>query len=173
MAGLLHDIGKIGVPDYVLGKPDRLTDEEFAQIKRHPEIGCAILKHLKQLHFVLPGVLHHHESFDGRGYPHGLAGDSIPLLGRIIAVADAYDAMTSDRPYRSGMPTEKAEAILRSGAGKQWDPRMIEAFFQEIDEAHQICGVDHSRGEALLDGQHADSNRGADEIAQAIGSILT
>jgi HD-GYP domain-containing protein (c-di-GMP phosphodiesterase class II) len=81
--------------------------------------------------------------------------------------------MTSDRPYRSGMPTEKAESILRSGAGKQWDPRMVEAFFQEIEEAHQICGVDRSRIAALLDGQPASASQGADEIAQAISSILT
>lgn len=129
MTGLLHDIGKIGVPDEVLCKPGKLNDEEFAQIKKHPEIGYTILKHLRQLSYVLPGVLHHHESFDGRGYPHGLAGENIPLYGRILAVADAYDAMTSSRPYRSAMPTEKAESILREGAGRQWDARVVEAFF--------------------------------------------
>jgi HD-GYP domain-containing protein (c-di-GMP phosphodiesterase class II) len=98
MAGLLHDVGKIGVPDHVLGKPGKLTEEEFALIKRHPEIGFSILRHLQQLHSVLPGVMHHHESFDGSGYPHRLAGMDIPLLARILAVADAYDAMTSTRP---------------------------------------------------------------------------
>jgi HD-GYP domain-containing protein (c-di-GMP phosphodiesterase class II) len=121
MSGLLHDIGKIGVPDDVLGKPGKLTDEEFEQIKRHPVIGYDILKHLDQLSYALPGVLHHHESFDGTGYPHGLAGEEIPLFGRILAVADAFDAMTSDRPYRSGMPFLKAvedcHAICRKYSG--------------------------------------------------------
>lgn len=131
MSGLLHDIGKIGVPDAVLGKPGRLTDEEFEQIKRHPTIGFEILKPLKPFAYLLPGVLHHHESFDGSGYPQGLAGESISLMGRIIAVADSYDAMTSDRTYRPGMPREKANQILRSGQGKQWDPDIVDAFLKE------------------------------------------
>jgi hypothetical protein len=140
MTGLLHDIGKIGVPDRVLGKPDKLTDEEFALIKLHPEIGVEILKDLRPLNYVLPGVLHHHESVDGSGYPHALAGDDIPLHGRILAVADAYDAMTSDRPYRKGMPPERAEGILRANAGKQWDARIVDAFFTAVDKIHDICG---------------------------------
>jgi HD-GYP domain-containing protein (c-di-GMP phosphodiesterase class II) len=129
MSGLLHDIGKIGIPDYVLQKPDRLTPEEFAIIAQHPSIGHAILSHLPQLSSVLPGVLYHHEHLDGRGYPEGRKGDDIPLFGRILAVADAYDAMTTCRPYRTAMPTEKAQAILRNGSGTQWDPAIVEAFF--------------------------------------------
>ncbi|MEX0726532.1 MAG: HD domain-containing phosphohydrolase, partial [Planctomycetaceae bacterium] len=97
MTGLLHDVGKIGIPDTVLQKPGRLTDEEFDIIKQHPVIGYHILKHLKPLSYVLPGVLHHHESFDGNGYPGKLVGENIPLEGRILAVVDAYDAMTSNR----------------------------------------------------------------------------
>jgi HD-GYP domain-containing protein (c-di-GMP phosphodiesterase class II) len=104
-------------------------------------IGYEILKHLASLSYVLPGVLHHHESVDGRGYPHGLVGDAIPLEGRILAVADAYDAMTSNRPYRNGMPCEKAEGILRKGAGQQWDQRMVTAFFEALDDMHAICGI--------------------------------
>lgn len=138
LTGLLHDIGKIGVPDEVLLKPGKLTDEEFALIKRHPVIGYEILKPLRQLSDTLPGVLHHHESMDGRGYPHGLKGDEIPLVARILAVADAYDAMTSCRPYREAMPTEKAESILQSGAGRQWDPRIVDAFFACIDDIRRI-----------------------------------
>lgn len=133
MTGLLHDVGKIGVPDYVLKKPGRLTDAEFELIKQHPVIGYEILKHLENLSYVLPGVLHHHEAMDGSGYPNGLKGEEIPLYARILAVADSYDAMTSNRPYRRGMPTDKAEAILRGGSGKQWDPQCVDAFFRAVN----------------------------------------
>jgi HD-GYP domain-containing protein (c-di-GMP phosphodiesterase class II) len=134
MSGLLHDVGKIGVPDSILGKPGKLTDEEFAAVKKHPEIGYQILKHLKPLQYVLPGVLHHHEAVNGKGYPAGLVGEAIPLHGRILAVADAYDAMTSDRPYRKGMPSEKAEAILRKEAGVTWDEMAVQAILNCIEE---------------------------------------
>jgi len=129
MAGLLHDVGKIGVPDSILGKPGKLTDDEYTIVKKHPEIGHSILKHLTQLSYVLPGVLYHHEAVNGSGYPAGLTGEAIPLHGRILAVADAYDAMTSDRPYRSGMLSEKAESILRAESGKTWDPDIVTALF--------------------------------------------
>ncbi|NOZ41157.1 MAG: HD-GYP domain-containing protein [Planctomycetes bacterium] len=128
LTGLLHDVGKIAINDAILNKPDRLTDEEFAEIQRHPDEGWKILHELKQLNYVLPGVLHHHERIDGKGYPDGLAGKDIPLDGRVLAVADAYDAMTSDRAYRTGMPHDKAISILRNGAGTQWDSEAIEAF---------------------------------------------
>ena len=104
MGGLLHDIGKIGIDDAVLRKPGRLTDTEFEHIKMHPEFGYRILEDIKQLKYILPMVLHHHEQWNGKGYPHGLKGEETPALARIMAVADAYDAMTSDRPYRKGMP---------------------------------------------------------------------
>lgn len=138
LTGLLHDVGKIGVRDAVLRKPGPLTDEEFEEIKQHPDKGWSILQDLEPLSYVLPGVLHHHENQNGRGYPDGLIGESIPLDGRILAVADAFDAMTSDRPYRSGMPVEKAEAILKDGAGEQWDPEMIEAFFRAMPDILHI-----------------------------------
>jgi len=138
LAGLLHDIGKIGVRDEVLQKAGGLTETEFEEIKQHPIFGFEILKHLSQLKHVLPGVLHHHESWDGQGYPHQLRDYEIPLAARILAVADAYDAMTSDRPYRKGMPAENAERILREGAGKQWDVDIVAAFFRIIDEVHEI-----------------------------------
>lgn len=139
VTGLVHDIGKVGVPDHILKKPGSLTAEEFAEIKKHPQIGFDILKHLEPLNYVLPGVLHHHEAYDGSGYPLGLAGDEIPLKARILAVADAYDAMTSDRPYRDGMPTDKAESILRNGAGGQWDEDCVSAFFDCVDDIYQIA----------------------------------
>ncbi len=138
MAGLLHDVGKIGISDAVLGKPGKLTLEEFEHIKTHVEIGYRILFDLKQLGDVLPLVRHHHESWDGTGYPHQLAGEDIPALARLAAVADAFDAMSSDRPYRPGMDDTKIDAIFREGAGKQWDPQVVEAFFKIRDEISEI-----------------------------------
>ena len=138
LTGLLHDVGKIGVRDAVLRKPGPLTDEEFEEIKQHPDKGWSILHDLEPLRYVLDGVLHHHENYDGRGYPDGLAEDKIPIDGRILAVVDAYDAMTSDRPYRAGLPQEKAQAILKDGAGTQWDPEMIEAFFRALPDIVDI-----------------------------------
>jgi HD-GYP domain-containing protein (c-di-GMP phosphodiesterase class II) len=138
LTGLLHDVGKIGVRDAVLRKPGPLTDEEFEEIKEHPDKGWAILQDIYSLSYVLPGVLHHHENYDGGGYPDNLAGETIPLDGRILAVADAFDAMTSDRPYRTGMPHHKAEAILRGGSGVQWDPEVIDAFFRAVPDILHI-----------------------------------
>ncbi len=133
VAGILHDVGKIGVPDRVLLKAGSLTEEEFDIIKQHPEIGYQIIEQLGKLHFTLPGVLYHHERWDGHGYPHQLAGDDIPLMARIIAVADSFDAMTSSRPYRSAMPLAKALEIIHDGAGKQWDAMLVRCF----DKWHQ------------------------------------
>ena len=130
LGGLLHDVGKIGVKDEVLSKPGRLTDEEFEHIKAHPEIGYRILRDLKKLDDVLPIVHHHHESWNGRGYPDGLAGGDIPFLARLVAVADAFDAMASDRPYRKGMDDQKLDGIFQGGAGTQWDPEIVAAMFR-------------------------------------------
>ncbi|MFC4775921.1 HD-GYP domain-containing protein [Paenibacillus sp. GCM10023252] len=135
-SALLHDIGKIGVRDAVLLKDGKLTDEEFDQIKQHPVQGENILRRIEPadaMAALLPGVRSHHERYDGRGYPDGLAGDAIPLLGKIIAIADAYDAMTSDRPYRKGMDRAKALSILEGGKGEQWDPLYTELFIRSFD----------------------------------------
>jgi len=134
LAGLLHDLGKLGVPDAVLSKRGGLSEEERSLIRPHPEKGWAILQDLDELSYLFPGVLHHHERYDGDGYPDGLAGERIPLVARILAVADAYDAMISDRPYRKGMPQETVEKILRQGSGTQWDPKVIETFFRCLPE---------------------------------------
>ena len=139
MAGLLHDVGKIGIDDAVLRKPDKLTEAEFEHIKEHPELGYRILADIAQLAAVLPAVLHHHEQWDGRGYPTKLVADQIPLIARIVAVADAFDAMSSDRPYRKGMPVEKVEEIFRRGAGQQWDPEVIAAYFRVRDEIVEMA----------------------------------
>lgn len=138
LAGLLHDIGKIAVPDEVLLKPSRLTRKEYAQVKRHSRRGYSILEHFDQLSGVIPGVLHHHERYDGKGYPAGLANEEVPLVARIVAVADAYDAMSSQRPYRDAMPDEQLEAILKEGAGTQWDSRVVEALFRALPEVRAI-----------------------------------
>lgn len=127
MAGILHDIGKIGVEDSVLLKPGRLTPEEFEKIKAHPVLGYEILKGIRQFRYILPAVRHHHESWDGNGYPDGLAGNDIPRDAQVLAVADAFDAMTSDRPYRKGMPIEKVIEIFEDGRGSQWAADVVDA----------------------------------------------
>ena len=149
MAGLLHDVGKIGIDDNVLRKAGRLTDVEFEHIKRHPELGHKILADLKQLAEVLPAVLHHHERWDGAGYPHGLAGSNIPKIARIMAVADSYDAMTSNRPYRSGMPVDKVYQIFREESGKYWDPEVIEAFFKAKEDIRAIAERERAQIDSL------------------------
>ena len=134
LAGLLHDVGKIGIRDAVLCKPGRLNDEEFEHIKAHTRIGHEILSRVRQLGAVLPGVRSHHEIIDGSGYPDGLKGDEIPLMARILAVVDSYDAMSSDRCYRRGLYSERIQEIFRLGAGKQWDPNVVEALLAAHDE---------------------------------------
>jgi HD-GYP domain-containing protein (c-di-GMP phosphodiesterase class II) len=128
IAGLMHDVGKIGVREAVLRKPGRLTGEEFDEIKRHPVIGHTILKDITALEDVLPGVLYHHERWDGRGYPEGLGGENIPLFGRILAVVDAFDAMSSNRAYRSAIPRDAVRREIADGAGTQFDPELSRLF---------------------------------------------
>lgn len=132
MAGLLHDIGKIGVPDAILNKPDKLTDHEYAEMQRHPEIGARILGS-DVLDDVRGWVLAHHERPDGLGYPFGLSGDQVPLQARILAVADAYEAMTADRVYRRALPKDQARAELERCRGTQFDPEVVDAFLALLD----------------------------------------
>jgi diguanylate cyclase (GGDEF)-like protein len=129
-AGLLHDIGKIGVPDSILSKPTALDLKEWEPIRTHPELGVEILKHVVDLSKCLPAILHHHEHWDGSGYPHKLKGEAIPLEARILTVADAYDAITSPRPYRDQLSLNEALAELRRCAGTQFDPQLVEVFCQ-------------------------------------------
>ncbi|HLF71700.1 MAG TPA: HD domain-containing phosphohydrolase [Dehalococcoidia bacterium] len=132
LGAALHDVGKIAVPDHVLKKPDKLTPEEFSIIKQHCYVGGQICKKVPFLASVYPMVYHHHEFYDGGGYPDGLKGESIPLGARIIAVVDAFDAMTSDRPYRRSMGQTYAVRTLREGAGEQWDPEVVERFLDSV-----------------------------------------
>lgn len=162
LSGLLHDIGKIGVDDQVLRKPGQLTAAEFEHIKKHPVIGYNILAGLKNLHPILPGVRHHHEAYNGTGYPDRLAGESIPFMARIMAVADSYDAMGSDRPYRKGLGLDRIEEVLQSGAGGQWDPRVVAAYFAVRDDIKRIC-----EQHALSDGEGLSSTS-ADGALQSL-----
>ncbi len=132
IAASLHDIGKVGIPDSILLKPGLLTDEEFGIIKRHPDIGADILKPLPPMSRETDVIRYHHERYDGKGYPYGIGGEEIPLLSRIITLADSYDAMTSDRPYRKGLPMDKAiEEVVRC-IGSQFDPELAKLFISKV-----------------------------------------
>ncbi len=129
-AGLVHDVGKIGTPAAILDKPGKLTAEEYEQMKRHPDTGWGILAPVSSLADVLPIVRHHHERYDGRGYPDGLAGEAIPFGARILAVADVFDALASDRPYRAALPPTKVIEMIVEGRGTQFDPRVVDALLR-------------------------------------------
>jgi HD-GYP domain-containing protein (c-di-GMP phosphodiesterase class II) len=131
---LLHDIGKIGITDSILLKPDSLTEEEWVEMKKHPVIGYRIASASPDLQQISSYILRHHERYDGGGYPDGLKGEEIPLLARIISIADAYDAMTSDRPYRQGMPKTRAINELKKNAGSQFDPNLVNIFLEAIED---------------------------------------
>ncbi|HKI61367.1 MAG TPA: HD domain-containing phosphohydrolase [Mariprofundaceae bacterium] len=128
ITGLLHDLGKIGVPGSILNKAGKLTAEEYEVIKRHPEDGAKILSRIGEFKPYIPAIRHHHEWFNGNGYPDGLKGEEIPVVARVLAVADAFDAMTADRPYRKGLDREQAMQRLREAAGEQFDPEAVKAF---------------------------------------------
>jgi HD-GYP domain-containing protein (c-di-GMP phosphodiesterase class II) len=137
IAGLVHDVGKIGVPEAVLLKPGKLTAEEYGWIRKHPEMGFRILKDIPQLNDILPGVLYHHERWDGRGYPQGLSGEQIPLLARLIGLADSFDAMSSTRTYRSALSRGQVLEEIARCRGSQFDPDLAATFvhldFSEFD----------------------------------------
>ena len=128
VAALLHDIGKMGIPDAILNKPGRLADDEMQLMRKHPEYGWAILRLFPGLENASLLILHHHESYDGRGYPGGLKGDEVPLGARIVSVIDSFDAMVSARPYRNGLPFEEAARRLILASGTQFDPTVVRCF---------------------------------------------
>lgn len=134
LAASMHDLGKIGVPDLILNKPDKLTPEEWNYVISHPIKGGDIIGEIEELAEIASVIRHHHENYDGTGYPDGLKGEAIPLLSRIIAVADAYEAMTSDRAYRDKFTFEKAIEELKIRSGTQFDPNIVKAFVESISE---------------------------------------
>jgi HD-GYP domain-containing protein (c-di-GMP phosphodiesterase class II) len=143
-AARVHDIGKIGIPDAILNKPGSLTAAEYALMQTHPVRGAEVLAGYQDFSRGIGIVRHHHEAWDGSGYPQGLKGVAIPFGARVLAVADSFDAMTSDRPYRRGMPIAKAASILRQGRGQQWDPQVVDALLRSIADR-----LDESQGTLL------------------------
>lgn len=141
-SGLIHDIGKVGISDDILNKPGRLTDEEFAEIKKHPIMGIKVLKHLRLLQPEMSIVVHHHERWDGNGYPNKLQGNKIPRASRILAVADSFDAMLSTRSYRNAQPIDYAISELHHCSGTQFDPEVVEAFLSVLEKKPDIIEVD-------------------------------
>ena len=139
LSAVLHDVGKIGIDDAILRKHARLDDAEQKEMMRHPDFGADIMKRVPQLSNIVPGILHHHERMDGKGYPAGLTGETIPMHARIIAVADTYDAMTTTRPYRKGLPQEVAIAELKKFSGAQFDALVVEAFSRAFDKGVMVA----------------------------------
>jgi putative nucleotidyltransferase with HDIG domain len=141
-AGLFHDIGKIGVPDAILMKPDRLTKLEYEIVKRHPEDGARIVGRLRRLERAVPAILHHHERWDGNGYPHRLSGEGIPLEAAIVGLADAVDAMTTDRPYSYARTLGEATEEVVRNRGTQFAPAVVDAFVALVGRAPELFGTE-------------------------------
>jgi len=152
IGALLHDLGKIVISDTILKKPGPLTEEEYNEVKRHPEAGARLLiAGGPPLEAAIPYALYHHERYDGQGYPYGLAGEDIPIEGRILAVADAFEAMISDRPYRKRMEPELALEIIERSAGSQFDPKVAAAFLKAWEAGHIQALLERSRSDKLKD----------------------
>jgi diguanylate cyclase (GGDEF)-like protein len=182
IAGLLHDVGKIAVPDSILRKPGRLNDDEFQIMQQHPVFGALIVKDVPNLTDVLGGIRHHHERFDGKGYPDKLAGENIPLLGRILAVPDCFSAMTTDRPYRKALTWSEALDEIEKGKGTQFDPAMADAFLEVMarlimeQNAVELSGDGTRESVAQLstgDGQDASASQVARKMADPDNVIMT
>ena len=151
VAALLHDIGKVGIPDAILKKPGRLDEDEYALMKKHPEYGWVVLRMLPGFERAALDILHHHENFDGKGYPAGLKGAEIPIVSRIVSVTDAFDAMVSSRPYRKGLPHEEAVRRLILASGTQFDPDVVQCFlsFAQAEMATVFAAAGTSVSSAL------------------------
>jgi len=151
VAALLHDIGKVGIPDAILRKPGRLDADEYAMMKKHPEYGWAVLRMLPGFERAALDILHHHENFDGKGYPAGLRELEIPVVSRIVSVIDAFDAMVSSRPYRVGLPHEEAVRRLIESSGTQFDPAVVQCFigFAQAEMATVFAAAGTSVSSAL------------------------
>jgi HD-GYP domain-containing protein (c-di-GMP phosphodiesterase class II) len=167
VATLLHDIGKIAIDDQILRKPGRLSDVEFDTMKTHVVRGSEIIQMIPGLTWAMPVVRGHHERWDGRGYPDKLAGEDIPLVARVVAVADAFDAMTSDRPYRSGMPAAKAFAELENGAGTHFDPTCVAAFLRVRPKIEALLAKEADERRFSEGGSHTISRQELDCVRKA------
>ena len=166
IAGLLHDVGKIAVPDSVLRKPGRLNDDEFNIMQQHPVFGALIVKDVPNLPEVLGGIRHHHERFDGKGYPDKLRGEDIPLLGRLLAVPDCFSAMTTDRPYRKALTWSEAFSEIEKGKTTQFDPVMADAFLEVM--ARIVSGEEPILiGDATADKNQITGNQ-ANQVARSM-----
>ena len=141
ISGILHDVGKIGISASILTKLGKLDDEEFKKIKEHPTKSVCIIRNIKELKEILPSIYHHHERYGGGGYPDGISGKEIPLIARIIAVADTFDAMNSNRAYRSKLSFEDILREIKNKTGKQFDPRVVDSFFQVLKKG-EIKGIE-------------------------------
>jgi len=144
VSAMLHDVGKIGIDDRVLRKPSALNDDEFAMIKSHPFTGAQIMEPVPQLKNIIPGIKYHHENWGGGGYPEGIKGEDIPRIARIIAVADTFDAMTTDRPYQKAMSPRYAAEKIRSLVGKRFEPAIVEAFLKAFEKGEIRVEIDKS-----------------------------
>ena len=157
MIGLLHDVGKIGVPDAIINKPAKLTDEEYAIIKQHPSMGAEILKNITEFPKLGTGARWHHERYDGKGYPDGISSEEIPMEARIIAIADAYDAMSSRRSYRDVLPQDQVRGEVEKGKGTQFDPVYAEIMLAMIDEDTDYQ-MRESRGNVMYEQEERDTS---------------
>jgi HD-GYP domain-containing protein (c-di-GMP phosphodiesterase class II) len=155
LGSMFHDLGKIGIQESILNKPGSLTVSEYELVKRHPDLGVRILQPLQELQTILPIVRHHHEHFDGKGYPDGIAGENIPRSARIVALADNFDALTSARSYRAALGWEEASAIIRAGIGSLFDPSLAEIFLPLV-ENKRVQEMLHSPEWIMNDGTIPD-----------------
>ena len=147
-AALLHDIGKIGIPETVLNKNGKLTEEEYEQMQGHVEAAVGIIRYLPALDYIIPAVIGHHERYDGRGYPRRIGGEDIPLLARILCIADSFDAMTSKRCYKEAVSLERGIEILTEEAGRQFDPKLVPVFVAELERGSiQLASQHKSAGQ--------------------------
>jgi len=156
LAAMIHDIGKIVIPDHILFKPSHLTSAEYSEIKRHPAATGDIIRSVAYFQGIIPLIESHHEWYNGKGYPRKLTGENIPLGARILAVADAYDAMTCPRPYRPRLSNEDVVQALKKGAGTQWDPAVVDAFIQTIKRESRMLESDVVQKQ-LISGEYSDS----------------
>lgn len=170
--GVMHDIGKLGIPDSILLKPGQLTDEEWQVMRQHPEIGSRLVKDLKSMQLTLPIIRHHHERWDGRGYPDGLAGENIPLLARIFQIADIYDALTNERPYKAALSRNQVIRIMQEEADKGWrDPELTAVFIEIVRQRPQDLELPRSMADSLGSDLFADIARAGD-LASLKGAAL-